>query len=187
MYIGELYMELFVYEAYQVKPEPQTLAIKVFRDLWKRDTSEDKSQWLMEAAYIYFMEDPRSDFQYLTNEQERHKAVVEAEGMNENWKPDALVKKAMDYYKSIQPVSCLLLEDARFMVNKLREDMRQVDYKDSKDPIAAMKTGATLIKMIPELVLGLKQAEDTVKQEIIESAQARGSVEQTIFDDDLDI
>jgi hypothetical protein len=50
-----------------------------------------------------------------------------------------------------------------------------------------MKTGATLIKMIPELVLGLKQAEDTVKQEIIESAQARGSVEQTIFDDDLDI
>lgn len=181
-------MQLFVYEGYRVKISPEAMALKVFKKLWDRDTSEDKTTAMQELSFIYFYCDPRSDYQIFTNPDERLKKILEGEGMNAKWKPDKDVKAAMDYYNEIKPMSALMLEDARMMVNNLRDEMKSVNFHDGgKSPLDNMKTAAALIKLIPELVLSLKEAEDTVKQEIIEAAKARGSVEQTILDDDLDV
>ena len=58
-------IKLFKYEGYTVTIEPEALMLAPFKALWKRDKSRDKSRAMQELAFIYFMGDPRSDYQYL--------------------------------------------------------------------------------------------------------------------------
>ena len=64
-------MKLLKYEGYNLTFEPELLTLKVFKQLHSRDRTKDKSRFLQELGYIYFMEDPRSDYQYIT-EHQRH-------------------------------------------------------------------------------------------------------------------
>ena len=102
-------MKLIRYEGYNLTIEPEMLLIKPFKALWDRDKSKNKEKALMELGYIYFMCDPRSDYMYLINDDDRHKAVIEGEGLDSKWKPDALLVSAMEYYKSIKPLAAILM------------------------------------------------------------------------------
>ena len=44
------------------------------------------------------MEDPRSDYQYIIDRDERSKAIKEGEGLKSTWQPDGTVKEAMKLY-----------------------------------------------------------------------------------------
>jgi hypothetical protein len=55
-------MKLLKYEGYNLTFEPELLTLKVFKRLFSRDRTKDKSKFLQELGYIYFMEDPRSDY-----------------------------------------------------------------------------------------------------------------------------
>lgn len=69
-------MYLFKYENYNVTIDPEALLIKAFRDIWQRDNSEDKSIASLELGYVYFMEDPRSDFTQFTDKETRSTAII---------------------------------------------------------------------------------------------------------------
>lgn len=182
-------MKLFKYEGYKIIISEEAFAIKVFRQIWNRDKTSSKDKATMELGYIYFMEDPRSDYQYLVDREERSKAIKESEGLPESWKPDKLVTEAMQFYSSFKPTAALLLEDTRFAVDKVRKQLREIDLKDLDDkgrPIYSIDKVLAAIKLVPPLVKDLDEAEKSLATEMRQGGKMRGQGEKTIFEDSLD-
>ena len=76
------------------------------------------------------------------------------------------------------------------MINKLRDYINDIDFNavdDKGKPLYTMSSITSTIKQIPELTKILNEAERIVNQDMLETAKVRGSVELTIFDEDLDI
>lgn len=176
-------MKLLKYEGYKVVIEPELLTLKPFKQIWTRDRTVNKDRALAEIAFIYFMADPRSDYQYLVDEKERMEAIKEGEGLPPKWQPDRIVTEAMDFYMSFKPISALLLEDTRFMVDKYRKRLKAQEFDDLE--IKDLKEVGALIKQIPPLVKDLDEAEKALNSEMKSSGKMRGSGEKTIFEDDL--
>ena len=183
-------MKLLKFENYKIVIEPEFLALKPFREIWQRDKSKHKDKAIQEIAYIFFMSDPRSDYQYLVDEEERSKAIKEGEGIDSKWKPDKAVLDAITFYKSFKPTSALLLEDTRFAVDKLRKLLREIDLTEVDDkgkPIYTLNTITATIKQIPSLVKDLDEAEKALNSELKTSGRMRGSGEKTLFEDGINM
>lgn len=178
-------MKLFRYEGYKIVISEEAFALKVFRQIWNRDRTASKDKALMELGYVYFMVDPRSDYQYLVDKEERSKAIIEGEGLPANWKPDKLIEEAMTFYDSMKPSAALLLEDTRLMVDKYRRKLRGMDFDELE--VKDLKDMGALIKGIPDLVKALDEAEKAVSAEMRNSGRMRGQGEKTIMEDSLDI
>lgn len=179
-------IKLFKYEGYKLNISEEALLLKPFKEIWQRDKSKSKDKALQELGYIYFMSDPRSDYQYLVDEEERSKAIKEGEGIPSSWKPDKTVLGAITFYKSFKPTSALLLEDTRFAVDKLRKLLREIDLTEVDDkgkPIYTLNTITATIKQIPSLVKDLDEAEKALSKELIESSKVRGSQEKSMYED----
>lgn len=176
-------MRLLTYEGYNLTIDPMLLTLKPFKAIWVRDKTEKKERAISEIAYIYFMEDTRSDYQYIIDREERDRQIREGEGMKDSWKPDGTVKQAMELYASFKSTAALLLEDTRALINgyraKLREltsNMEDMDVKDTKD------LGA-IIKQVPALVKDLDEAEKSLAKEMAQSDKVRGAQEKSIYED----
>lgn len=184
-------MKLFKYEQYKVVISEEAFALKPFKQLWNRDRTVNKDKAIAELAYIYFMEDPASDYQYLVDREERSKAIIEGEGLSDTWKPDKLVKEAMDFYASFKTTSALILEDTRYAANNLRKSLRDIDLRAQDDkgrPLYTVASIISAIKQIPQLVKELSEAERAVAKEIMEnSGRVRGQKAKTIFEDGLEL
>lgn len=183
-------MKLFKYDQYKVVISEEAFALKPFRMIWNRDRSASKEKAIMELGYIYFMTDPRSDYQYLVDEEERSKAIKEGEGLPDNWKPDKTVQEAIEFYGKFKPTAALLLEDTRYAVDKLRKLLRDIDLTkvdDKGKPIYTLNTVTATIKQVPLLAKDLDEAEKALASEMRNQGKMRGQGEKTIFEDSLDI
>ena len=179
-------IRLFQYEGYEVKVSPEALLLAPFKAIYKRDKHKDKTLAKQELAFIYFMADPRSDYQYIIDEEVRQEEVIKGLGMPEKWKPDEAIKRAMEFYQSFKPISAGLLEDTRIAVNKLRGMLREIDLEKTDSngkPIYTLNTITATIKQIPSLVKDLDEAERTLAQEIAQSNKVRGAAEKNIYED----
>lgn len=183
-------IKLFKYEGYKITIEPEALLLKPFKKIWQRDRSQSKEKAMMELGFIYFYCDPRSDYQYLTDEKERLQAIKEGEGFSSNWKPDKDIMNAMEFYNSFKPTSSLLLEDTRYAVDKLRRLLRDIDLSQTDDkgkPIYTLNTITATIKQVPSLVKDLDDAEKAIAKESVSTSKMRGQGEKTIMEDSLEI
>ena len=179
-------MKLFRYEGYKLHISEEAFVLKPFKEIWNRDKSKNKDKALQELAYVYFMCDPRSDYQYIVDEDDRAKAIKEGEGIDSKWKPDNKVIMAMEFYKQFKPVSALLLEDTRVAGDKLRQLLRNIDLTEVDDkgkPIYTLNTVTATIKQIPSLVKDLDEAEKAIAKEIMESDKVRGAQEKSMYED----
>lgn len=179
-------MKLFKYEGYKLHISEEAFILKPFKEIWNRDKTKNKDKALQELGYIYFMSDPRSDYQYIVDEEDRAKAIKEGEGIDPKWKPDNKVIEAMKFYKTFKPVSALLLEDTRIAVDKLRQLLRNIDLTEVDDkgkPIYTLNTITATIKQIPSLVKDLDEAEKAIAKEIMESDKVRGAQEKSMYED----
>lgn len=181
-------MKLFKYQGFNLTISEEAMMLKPFKDLWKRDKSRNKEQALQELAYIYFMEDTRSDYQVYIDKEERSKQIKLGEGMKESWKPDKLVLEAQEFYAGFKSEAALLLEDIRVAITKLREFIKTIDLSATDDkgkPIYTLNTYTATIKQIPELITSLDEAEKTIAKETVSQDKVRGSAEKAMFEDDL--
>ena len=180
-------IKLFSFEGYQVNVEPEALLLAPFKAIWSRDKSKTKHKAQQELAFIYFMNDPRSDYQYIVDEEERAKEIIKGLGMPEDWKADAVIKRASDFYNSFKPASAGLLEDTKVAVNKLRQLLRNIDLEEKDDkgkPVYTLNTITATIKQIPGLVKDLDEAERTLSKDILEESKARGSQSKSLYEDE---
>lgn len=179
-------MKLFKYEGYKVVISEEALSLKVFKQIWNRDKSNNKDRALSELSYVYFMVDPRSDYQYIIDEEERSKAIIEGEGLSNKWKPDKLVKEAMQFYSSFKPTAALLLDDTRAMIEGYRKKLRQLTSDMTELDVKEIKALGDIIKIIPTLVKDLDAAEKSITAELKNSnGKVRGQKEKSILEDGI--
>lgn len=176
-------MRLLKYEGFKLTFEPELLTIKVFKKLHQRDKTKDKSKFLQELGYIYFFVDPRSDFQIYTDEEERHKKILEGIGVSDTWKIDKDLQEAIDYYAKFKPISALLLDDTRAMINGYRSKLRALTATMADLDVKETKDVGGIIKQIPALVKDLDEAEKAVTKEIVSNDRVRGNVEKSMYED----
>lgn len=169
-------MKLVKLDNYDIKFDDELLLIKPFRMLYNADRTINKTKFLDFLSIVYFQYDPRSDFMYISDEDERLKAICEANGY-------AIPKfnkqelECIDIYKRMTiTASSMLLEDTRVTISKIREMLRDIDFSilEEKDKVNAIKTVASTVAMIPKLVKDLSEAEKAVTKEIEEQTRARG-------------
>lgn len=183
-------MKLFKFENFQLTITEEALLIKAFRDLWERDDSNSKEKFFMEMGYVYFVYDPRSDFMFIVDEEDRIPKVKEEVGIPEDWEPDDLVLKAIKIYKLLTTtVSSDSIDSARKLIDKMKRHLDSINFdeKNAKgDPVYSLATIASTIKQIPSLVIDLNKAEKVLNAEIEEMSKMRGAGIKKIFEDGLE-
>ena len=153
-------MKLFRYEGYKVVISEEAFALKVFRQIWNRDRSVNKD-----------------------------KAIIEGEGLPSNWKPDKMIIEAMKFYEGMKSTSALLLEDTRVAIDKVRKFLKEVNLEDTDDkgrPIYTINSITSTIKMIPQLIKDLDDAEKAIKADMQNtSGKVRGQKEKSLLEDGI--
>ncbi len=180
-------MKLVKFENWQLVITEEALLVGAFAALWRRDRTKNKTKALQELGIIYFLCDPRSDYMFITDEEERLNMIKEQEGLPKSWKPDKTLLKAMDAYKTLtQTTSALLLEDTKVLINKVREQMKAIDLSEVDEkgkPIYTLNTITSTIKQIPALTKNLKEAEDALTKELEELGRMQGQRAKKILED----
>ena len=180
-------MNLFRIENYKLIISEEALAIKAFSILWKRDRSTNKGKAIQDLSIIYFMFDPRSDYMYIANENERLAKIIEHEGLPKNFNFDKPMLEAIEVYKELsQTPSSLLLEQASAAMEKVREFLTDVDLnqKDEKGkPVYPINQITSALKDIPVLAKNYQEAYKIVTQELEEKSKARGNKRMSMFED----
>lgn len=181
-------MRLLAYEGFKVVIAPEALALKPFRTLWTRDRSRNKDKAIAELSYIYFFSDPRSEYQYILDADDRDAAVKEGLGLPAKWKPDKEIVAAMELYGSFTTTAALLLQDTRYAVDKLRTLLRDIDLSAADKhgkPIYTLNVITATIKQVPSLVRDLDDAEKQLNEQLKDSGNAVGNAEMSILDSEF--
>ena len=181
-------MKLIEYINFEIKISDEALLVKPIRLLYNKDRSKNKEQFIRQMSYLYFYADPRSSYNYITNDEERSKAIIAQEGLPKDFKPSEGLEKAISIYRQLTTTtSLLLLQDTRIAVDKVRDFLRNVDLNlldDKGKPVYTINSITATIKQIPQLAKDLAEAEKLVTKEIEEQGRARGSQgNKTLMDD----
>lgn len=175
-------MKLFKRANFQLQVEPIVFTLKSFKKLDTRDRTVNKSQLEKELAFIYFVYDPRSDLQFIVDEQDRIEKAKELIGLDGKFKIDSDLQKAIDVYLSMTETSAsLLIKDLKVGVEKLRKYLRDAEVDDETFD----KYTRALKELIP-LSQKLSETERSVIKEVEEISNSRGDKAMTILDGGFD-
>lgn len=167
---------------YEIVPTQECFFIKPIRQLFNADRSKNKEKFMQQLSVIYFMADPRSSYNYITDLDERLALIKEQEGLDKSFKIDDKIAEAIEWYKKhTLTTSTLLLEDARAAVDKVRQFLKDVDLNKEDDkgkPVYTVNTITAALRQIPQLAKDLQEAEKTVAKEVEEVGRARGGNER---------
>ena len=173
---------------YEIVPTQECFLIKPLRQLFNADRSKTKEKFMQQLSVVYFMADPRSSYNYITDEKDRLKLIIEQEGLEPDFKIDSKLQEAIDWYKKhTLTTSALLLEDARTAVDKVRQFLRDVDLNATDEkgkPKYTINSVTAALKQIPQLAKDLKETEKILTLEIEEAGRARGGNDSKSLMDD---
>ena len=181
-------MHILEYTNYEVVPTEEAFLIKPIRELYNADKSKNKEKFMQQMSILYFMVDPRSSYNYIIDDEDRFKAILEQEGLPKDYKVDKKLQAAMDIYKEhTMTSSYLLLQDMKVAIEKVRQFLREVDLNavdDKGKPLYTINSVTTAIKQIPQLAKDVMEAEKIIAKEIEEQGRARGGNQnKTLFED----
>jgi hypothetical protein len=183
-------MNLFEMNEGMLVVSPEALTIQVFKKIWTRDKKKSKQTAFNEFSFIYFFCDYKSDFADIMDEEEREKAIVESViGPNSKWKPDAIVKQAMDFYiERSSTVTSVMLDDAKSAISKLSKFLRNINLEERDEKNRLIHNPKTIAGMIGEMSSIAENAsklEQKVKKELEEENNIRGNRKKNIFEDGI--
>lgn len=177
-------MKLFKLEGYNLTISEEAYLLKPFKNIWKRDKSKGKETALNELGYIYFMEDPRSDYMMFFDRDERSAQIRKGEGIKDDWQPDKLVQEAMEFYASFKSDAAILLEKTKANAVKIQGILDSIDATSYDDPLVALDKLVNITSKLPKLSLDIAEAEKKMVAEIIQSDKLRGGQEKSMLEDD---
>jgi hypothetical protein len=174
-------------------PSAYARTIPAFRDLITRDRGSKgdsqgrkKLQAARELAYIYFMENPKSQYMALP-EDKREERVINAV-FPEPWKPDKAVQKAREVYRqSVDTIAVKLLKSSYKAVHQLRDYFENLDLSERDDNNKPVHKATDVMKSLADLgrvVDGLEKLEERVRAESkSDEGNIRGGVEINAFNE----
>jgi transcription initiation factor IIF auxiliary subunit len=182
-------MRLFDLINNQVTISEEAYLLLPFKGIWDRDKSKSKEKALSELAYVYFMEDFKSDFSDIVKEEERSVEVVESLGSSIII-DDPLIREAREFYRkrSEEIISLLLLKDAKIVIDRMRDYFREVDFL-ATDKHGKLKYDIDKVSKVVERSAGilenLNKLEGMVKKELENKKDKVGSKTKATFEEGL--
>ena len=172
----------------QVVISEEAYLLLPFKVIWDRDKSKFKERALSEMAYIYFMEDFKSDFSDITDETEREAEVRGSIDLPKSWKEDAIVKTAREFYRkrSEEITPLLLLRDARIVVDRMRTYFREIDFlaldKNGRPKYDIDKV-ARVVERSAGILENLSKLENMIKKEVQSKKDKVGTKTKAMMED----
>ena len=100
-----------------------------------------------------------------------------------------MIIEAIKFYEGMKSTSALLLEDTRVAIDKVRKFLKEVNLEDTDDkgrPIYTINSITSTIKMIPQLIKDLDDAEKAIKADMQNtSGKVRGQKEKSLLEDGI--
>jgi len=162
--------------------------LKPFKKLYKSDRSKDKSDFMDFLTIVYFTYDPRSDYSYIVDDNERLQEVCITNGLEVPKFTDLQLECINLYKKLTTTISQELLQSTKIAIVKVKEFLETVNLNTTDDkgkPIYTINSITTAIRQIPQLAKEVMEAEKTIAKEIQEQGRARGGNGKTLMDDGI--
>lgn len=178
-------MSIFTLKEGKVQIEPQNLTIPEFREIYERDKSKDKTMAFNELCYVYHMADYKSVYHNYEDWEKQAKILADY-FKGSYWKPDDLVEKAIDRYRSLQETPSMRLAKAgKKAINKVIKYLEDVDLteRDAKGAIVNKITDITnSVGGIGKMVESLDKVEEKIKKEQMTTTKIRGQADITEYE-----
>ena len=172
-------MRLIEFDGMEFKVADEAFLVRPIRELFQKNKSKRKEEFWRQISYMWFMCDPRSSYQYLTDPIERSVEIKKQEGLGEDWEPSELLKEAMDVYrKQTITTSAILLEGMRKGIDKLSSFLSTTEFTDKT--VASMTSA---LRQIPELAKALSEAEKSLAKDFETDDKARGNAVKAVGED----
>ena len=183
-------MRLIQIENFELQVAPEALLIRPIRRLWNQDRSGRKEHFYQQMSYLFFMVDPRSTYSYILDLDERSKAIIEQEGLPDNFRPSDLLVEAMRIYKEhTTTISQKLLNDALVAADSVGTFLRTVSLTEEDrngKPKYQVSQITAALKNLEGIVTNIQNLQKKVDSEIQEGGRARGAQDLTVGDMGLD-
>jgi len=181
-------MRLFDLVSNQVTISEEAYLLTPFKVIWDKDRTKYKEKALAEMAYIYFMEDFKSDFSDIIDLKDREAEVRSSIGLPSSWKEDKVIQEAREFYRkrSEEITPLLLLRDSKVVIDKMREYFREVDFlalDDKGRPKYDIDKLARVVERSANILENLKKLEEMVKKEVQSKKDKVGSKTKATFED----
>lgn len=171
-------MKLINFKNYNIEISDEALLVKPIRDLYNKDTSPNKEDFIIQCSIIFFMVDPRSSYTYIIDLKERFEEIKKQEGLPKTYKISKELQRAMDAYAELSKTSASrLLESANAAIAKISEFLNKVDLfeEDEKGrPKYTVSNITAATKMLPQLAKDITETEKIVTKELEEASRMRG-------------
>lgn len=172
-------MRLIEFDGMEFKVADEAFLVRPIRELFQKDKSKRKEEFWRQISYMWFMCDPRSSYQYLTDPIERSVEIKKQEGLGDDWEPSDLLKEAMDVYRKQNiTTSAILLEGMRKGIDKLSSFLSTTAFTDKS--VASMTSA---LRQIPELAKALSDAEKSLAKDFETDDKARGNAVKAVGED----
>lgn len=185
-------MIVFEIKDWELHIDPIAWGYKPFEAILKRDKTKGKQIALKEMQFIYNFADIKSDFMYLTDEEERAKEIRDDVGLPEKWKMDATMQVAVDFYKERSvtitgELYAAALCSASDVSDYLKETKALLKERDDKGkPVNSLSSITTALKQVPIIMKDLKSAyTELIKEKEIAGSKSSGSKQHGFFEDGL--
>lgn len=181
-------MNLFQMIEYNLHISEEAYSLTPFKKLVDSDKSKDKELAMKELAFIWFMSDIKSDYNYILNEKDKQEEIIKDLQLPKTWKRTKDVQTAMDFYKNrSKTVSSTILENSLFIANTLSNKMKKLVMADEEDMLSIkdIESIAKGLTQMPGIVTALQKLENTVIKEQTEKSSNVGSQEKAMFEDGL--
>lgn len=185
-------MRLIRYENYEIKLADEAFLVRPIRRLFHQDRSERKENFWRQISYLYFVVSPASPYSYIIDLDERAKAVIEQEGLPNDFRPSELLLEAMQVYRKLTITPSQKLLEAALKaadtVSQFLSDPTILEKTDEKGrPLYQISSVTAALKNVEGITSSLQNLQKKVEQELQEEGgKARGSQELTLGDVGLD-
>lgn len=182
---------LFQIQGKAVFPNPETLLISPFKEIWERDKSSKKEIAIQEFAFIEFMTSMLKSNPYREYPEDRKEEVIKKDIITEeDWKPDELIEKAMEKIKEWQTEGSISY--TYWMSNKTAAE-KMIDFFNNFDitevnpktfnPIYKPRDITSAIADAEKTLTTLNALKKKVDEEIFESNRVKAGKEISPFAD----
>ena len=182
--------DLFLMVDDRITINPKALLISDFNDIYIRDRSAGKRRALKEFAYIYYMADYQSEYNAYGLSKETQLGIDIF--MEHKYKPDLLVKKAIEKYEKLQETpSMQYLIAIRNRVQKIIQFLDSADIKEKdsdgtyKNPLMQIDKVTKVFNELENVIEKLEKWEKKVFDEE-EDMKIRGGGELNAFENPED-
>lgn len=180
---------LFQIEGKRVFPNPETLLISPFKEIWDRDKSKDKVRAIEDLTYIEFFTSVKKSNPYRGySEDIRKKKIMEDVIKTRNWEEDNLILMGIDKLKEFQNEASFTYSyylSARAGAENLKNFFNglNINSKNEKtgNPLYKPKDITSAILATNETLKNLDELDIKVQEELYESVKIRGQKEVSPF------